>query len=129
MPTYITGGDGNSYCTIDGDGNFSVEEANWDATCGMDEVSNIQTGGFYASVKTLKKGTGSMKIVYDGDLPPSFEEGDTIAVTMGVTGGPGFTGNVNITKMAWPTFTPKSAIRFNLDWESNGPYTKTGMGG
>jgi hypothetical protein len=125
MATYLNGT--NSTVTIDGTP-MAVEDGNWEGSVGMDEVSNLLTGGFYSSVMTLKKATGSLTCVYDGDSPPDFEEGDTIALAIAVTGGPGFSGNVNITKMSWPKIGVKAAVRYSFDWESNGPYVKTGIG-
>lgn len=123
MATYMAGM--GSTATIDGTP-MAVEEGSYELGVGVDEVSNLNTGGYYASVTTLKKATASLKCVYDGDSPPDFEEGDTVALVLAVPGGPGLSGDFNVTKMAWPSIGPKAAVRYTFDLESNGPYAKTG---
>lgn len=123
MATYVAGKD--STATVNGTA-MAVEKASYECTVGTDEVTNLNTGGFYASVNTVKKATASVACIYDGDEPPDFDEGDTIALVLAVPSGPGLSGDFNVTKMSYPVVDPKAAVKYSFDVESNGPYIKTG---
>lgn len=123
MATYLAGK--QATCTIDG-ATMAVEDGSYDTTCDGDEVTNLNSGGFYEDVPTLKKATCSLKCVYDGDSPPDFDEGDVVALVIAVPNGPGLSGNFRITKMAYPVVNPKAAVKYSFEANSNGAYTKTG---
>lgn len=102
-----------------------VEDGDYGGASSTDEVTNLTSGGFYESVNTIKKLTGSLVIVYKSESPPDIEEGDSVAMSVTIPDGPGFAGNVRITEMRYSTPKPKAAVRINLSFESNGAYTKT----
>jgi hypothetical protein len=123
MATYLAGTDAT--VTIDGTP-MAVTDGNYECTVATDEVTNLNSGGFFSSVNTVKKATASLTCVYDGDAPPDFDEGDTVAIVLAIPSGPGISGNFNVIKMAWPSISPSAAVKYSFDLESNGSYVKTG---
>jgi hypothetical protein len=123
MATYLAGT--GATATVDGTP-MAVEDGSYELTAAEDEVTNLNSGGFYDAVTTIKKCTASLTCIYDGDSPPDFDEGDSIALVIAVPGGPGISGNFNVTKMAWPSISPSAAVKYNFDVSSRGPYIKTG---
>ena len=138
MATYLSGQ--KATCTINGK-TMAVEEGSYETTSGVDEVTNLLSGGFYEDIPTIKRATCSIRCVYNGDDPPDFDEGDVVALAIDVPAivadpeadppvearprGPGITGNFRITRMAYPIVNPKAAVRYNFDGSSNGAYVKT----
>ncbi len=138
MATYLQGQ--KATCTINGTP-MAVEEGSYETTSGVDEVTNLLSGGFYEDLSTIKRATCSIRCVYDGDSPPDFDEGDLVALAIDVPAiaadpeadppvlarprGPGITGNFRITRMAYPIVNPKAAVKYNFDASSNGAYVKT----
>lgn len=123
MATYLAGKDAT--VTINTVA-MAVEDGSYDTTSATDEVTNLNTAGFYSSVNTIKKATGNLKCIYDGDAPPDFDEGDTITMAIVIPSGPGLSGSFKVTKMSYPTVKPDAAVKYSFDFESNGTYTKTG---
>jgi hypothetical protein len=105
---------------------MAVEEGSYNTTSGVDEVTNLNSGGFYEDVSTIKRATCSLRCVYDGDLPPDFDEGDVVTLAIAVPNGPGLSGNFRITQMAYPVVNPKAAVKYSFEATSNGAYIKTG---
>jgi hypothetical protein len=123
MATYLAGT--GATVTVNGTA-MAVEDGNYEATAAEDEVTNLNTGGYYDAVTTIKKCTASLTCIYDGDEPPDFDEGDSVAIVIAIPSGPGVSGNFNVTKMAWPSISPAAAVKYNFDLSSRGAYTKTG---
>lgn len=118
---------------------LDVEDGSYTTTSGVDEVTNLNSGGFYEDVPTIKRATASLRCVYNGDEPPDFDEGDIIAIVISapgsaaVTGPPAIpaippapmlSGNFRVVSMTYPIVTPKAAIRYTLELSSNGAYEK-----
>jgi hypothetical protein len=137
MATYLSGQ--KATCTINGK-SMAVEEGSYETNSGVDEVTNLLSGGFYEDIPTIKRATCSIRCVYNGDDPPDFDEGDVVALAIDVPAvvgsagppvvearprGPGITGNFRVTRMAYPIVNPKAAVRYNFDASSNGAYVKT----
>jgi hypothetical protein len=123
MATYLAGK--KATATIDGTV-MAVEDGSYNTTAGADEVTNLNSGGFYEDVPTIKRATCSLKCIYDGDSPPDFDEGDIVALAISVPNGPGLSGNFRITQMTYPVVNPKAAVKYSFEASSNGAYVKTG---
>ena len=123
MATYLAGK--KATATINGTA-MAVEDGSYNTTAGVDEVTNLSSGGFYEDVTTIKRATCSLKCVYDGDSPPDFDEGDVVELAIAVPGGPGLSGNFRITQMTYPVVNPKAAVKYSFEGSSNGAYVKTG---
>lgn len=123
--------------TIDGDP-MAVEDGSYTVTSGVDEITNLLSQGFYEDLDTVKSATASLRLVYDGDAPPTFTEGQVVPLSItvpgvaavtgppavaAVPGGPALGGNFRIRSMTFPTVTPKGSVRYTLDMGSTGPYT------
>jgi hypothetical protein len=137
MATYLAGK--KATCTINGVA-MAVEDGSYEASAGVDEVTNLNSGGFYEDIPTIKRATCSIRCVYDGDDPPDFDEGDLVALVIDVPAvaadagppvveavprGPGISGNFRITRMSYPIVNPKAAVKYSFDANSNGAYVKT----
>jgi hypothetical protein len=131
MATYLSGQ--KATCTINGK-TMAVEEGSYETTSGVDEVTNLLSGGFYEDIATIKRATCSIRCVYNGDDPPDFDEGDLVDLEIDVPAevgppakprGPGISGVFRVTRMAYPLVNPKAAVRYNFDASSNGAYVKT----
>lgn len=122
MATYLAGK--KAVATINGTG-MAVESGSYNTTAGVDEVTNLNSGGFYEDVTTIKRATCSLQCIYDGDSPPDFDEGDIIALAITVPNGPGLSGNFRVTQMTYPVVNPKAAVKYNFEASSNGAYIKT----
>lgn len=138
MAEYLAGK--GAICTINGTP-MAVEEGSYTATSSVDEVTNLQSGGFYEDVATIKRATCSIRCVYDGDEPPDFDEGDVVALSItqpavaadpladppieARPAGPGISGNFRITQMTYPYVNPKVAVKYSFEASSNGAYVKT----
>lgn len=100
------------------------------------KVTNANSGGFAQYKAGVKGATGTINMVYNGDSPPTIEEGQEITVICDVVGnetafenpteGPP-TGlmiamNVLITtvKAAWQV---DADFNYSFDYMSSGPYT------
>ncbi len=123
MATYLAGK--KATATINGT-TMAVEDGSYNTAAGVDEVTNLHSGGFYEDVTTIKRATCSLRCVYDGDSPPDFDEGDVVALAIGVPNGPGLSGNFRITHMTYPVVNPKAAVKYSFEASSNGAYVKTG---
>lgn len=123
MATYLAGK--NATATVNTVA-MAVEDGSYETTAGVDEVTNLNSGGFYEDVSTTKKATCSLKCIYDGDSPPDFDEGETITLAIAIPSGPGISGTFRVTKMAYPTINPAAAVKYNFDATSNGAYVKSG---
>lgn len=123
MATYLAGK--NAVATINGTP-MAVESGSYNTSAGVDEVTNLNSGGFYEDVTTIKKATCSLQCVYDGDEPPDFDEGDTITLAITIPSGPGLSGTFRVTQMTYPVVNPKAAVKYSFEASSNGTYTKTG---
>jgi hypothetical protein len=122
MAIYLAGK--NATVTIDGT-TMAVEDGSYSTNAGVDEVTNLNSGGFYHDVDTIKMSTVSLRCVYDGDSPPNFDEGDVVALSIAVPNGPGVSGNYRITRMDWPVVNVRAAVKYNFDATSQGVYNKT----
>lgn len=123
MATYLAGK--NATVTVDGVA-MAVEDGSYNLTIGVDEVTNLNSGGFYEDVPTIKKGTFDLKCVYDGDEPPDFDEGDTVALVIAIPSGPGVSGNARITEMNYPSIKPSAAVKYDFKGTFQAAYVKSG---
>lgn len=123
MATYLAGK--KATATINGTA-MAVEDGSFNTTAAVDEVTNLNSGGFYEDVTTIKRATCSLRCVYDGDSPPDFDEGDIVVLSIAVPNGPGLSGNFRITQMTYPVVDPKAAVKYAFEASSNGAYVKTG---
>jgi hypothetical protein len=138
MATYLQGL--KATCTINGEP-MAVEEGSYETTSAVDEVTNLNSAGFYEDVPTIRRATCSIRCVYDGDSPPDFDEGDLVELEIDIPAiaadpeadppvlarprGPGISGNFRITRMSYPIVNPKAAVKYSFDASSNGAYVKT----
>lgn len=137
MPAVYLAGK-KAICTIDG-APLAVEEGSWNATSGVDETTNLNSGGYYEDIDTVKSATLSIRAVYDGNDPPEFDEGDVVAISVvipgsaavvgppafpAVPGGPSISGNFRITSMSYPIINPKVAVKYSFEANSQGAYVK-----
>jgi hypothetical protein len=122
MATYLAGK--SATCTIN-EIPMAVEEGSYNTTTSVDEVTNLNSGGFYEDIPTIKRATCSIRCVYDGEEPPDFDEGDIVELDIAVPNGPGLSGNFRITSMAYPIVNPKAAVKYSFEASSNGAYVKT----
>jgi hypothetical protein len=125
--------------TIDASDPMDVEDGSFTVGIGVDEVTNLNSGGFYEDVPTIKRATASLRCVFNGDDPPEFEEGDIIALVISAPGAaeitgpplipaippaPILSGNFRVVTMTYPVVTPKAAVRYTLEVSSNGAYVR-----
>jgi hypothetical protein len=118
---------------------MAVEDGSYTTTVGVDETTNLLTNGFYEDEATIKRATGTLRLVYDGDNPPEFDEGDIIVLSISqpgraeITGppliparpgGPMLACNARVTSMTYPVVNPRGATKYSFDWSSQGEYTK-----
>jgi hypothetical protein len=118
---------------------MAVEDGSYNTTIGVDETTNLLSGGYYEDEGTIKKATATLRLVYDGDNPPEFDEGDIIVLSITipgtaavvgppavaeVPGGPALAGNFRVTSMTYPVVNPRGAVKYSFDCTSQGAYTK-----
>lgn len=138
MPQELLAGK-RAVATIDGEP-MAVTDGSYTTTSGVDEMTNLLSGGYYDDVATIKSARASLTLAYDGLSPPEFDEGDIIALSIAVPGtpavtgppaipgipsGPGIEGNWRVDSMTWPIVNPKGGVRYSFDCHTVGPYTKT----
>lgn len=118
---------------------MTVEDGSYTATAGVDETTNLLSGGYYEDVPTIKRATATLRLVYDGDNPPDFDEGDIITLSISlpgtpaivgppavpaIPGGPMLAGEFRVNTMTYPVVNPRGAVKYSFDCTSQGPYTK-----
>jgi hypothetical protein len=122
QPTYLAGKDAVAHFIED----MAVLDGSYDTEVDFDELTNLKSGGFHSGIPTVKKWSGSLDAVYEGDSPPEFDEGTFIpAASITIPGGPGVSGDVWITKVSYKGVTPKAGVRYTFTFVSEGPYAKT----
>lgn len=125
--------------TVDDSEPMDIEDGSYTTGTSVDEVTNLNSEGFYEDVPTIKRATASLRCVFNGDEPPDFEEGDIVAIVISapgaaaVTGPPAIpaippapmlSGNFRVVSMTYPVVTPKAAIRYTMELSSNGAYVR-----
>jgi hypothetical protein len=105
---------------------MAVEDGSYQTNGDVDEVTNLLSGGYYEDVGTIRRATVSLRCVYDGASPPTFNEHDLVAMVLSVPNGPRLAGNFRITRMDYPVVNPKAAVKYSFDANSQGVYTKSG---
>jgi hypothetical protein len=121
MPTYLAAK--NNITTIDGVV-AKVEAGTLNLNISTDEVTNSASGGYYEDVATIKqaKVTG-MRCVFDSEDPPTFNEGDLVAISITIAGGPTLTGEFRVGSITTPMLDVKAAVHYGFDLTSQGVYT------
>src|SRR5215207_2568373 len=71
---------------------MAVEDGSYNTTTGVDETTNLLSGGYGEDVATIKRATATLRLVYDGDAPPDFDEGDIITLSIAIPGTAAVTG-------------------------------------
>jgi hypothetical protein len=105
---------------------LAVMDGSYDAESEFDEMTNTKSGGFYSSVPTIKKWTGSLDCAYEGDSPPDFDEGELIeGASITIPGGPSISGDVYIDKVTFKSVTAKGGVKYSFTFHSEGPYTRS----
>lgn len=118
---------------------MAVEDGSYTASVGVDETTNLLSAGYYEDVATIKRATATLRLVYDGDSPPEFDEGDIIVLSIAipgtaavtgppavaaVPGGPMLAGNFRVMSMTYPVVNPRGAVKYSFECTSQGAYTK-----
>ena len=92
-------------------------------------MTNLAGGGYYESVSTYKKAEANADCIYDGDNPPTFEEGDLVPIVLTSADGIGISGTFRINSMNFPVLNVRNAVKYSLQMSSQGPYTRLYGGG
>jgi predicted extracellular nuclease len=120
MPTYL--GARKNVTTIKGVV-MKAEAGTLNLNIGTDEVTNSASGGYYEDVETIQDATISGgRFVYDGDDPPTFREGELVAVSVTIENGPALTGTFRVGSMSIPIMDVKAAVHYSFDLKSQGEY-------
>ena len=114
--------------TIDG-AEMAVEAGGFNCSSQEDEVTNLAGGGYYESVSTYKKAEANADCIYDGDNPPTFEEGDVVPIVLTSADGVGISGDFRINSMNFPILNVRNAVKYSLTMSSQGAYTRLYGGG
>ncbi len=115
----------NATVTVNGTA-YSVMDGSLKEDMDGEEVTNIQSGGYFEEVLTIKKMVFSgIKVVYDSNNVPSWGLGSVVTLALSIPGGTSFSGSVNVKSIDRKLITVRGAYTFTFDGNSNGPYTLT----
>lgn len=121
-PQYLAGKD----ATANFGGEMAVMDGSYDRECNFDEMTNLKKRGYYSSVPTDRKWSGSLDCAYEGDSPPTFDEGSFIeAASISVPGGETVQGDVYIDKINMKSVTAKGGVKYSFTFHSEGKYIVT----
>lgn len=91
----------------------------------MVDVTNARSNKYTEKKKGNKELAGDCTCVYNGDDPPTLNEGDEGTVVYAAVGGGNRTANVYITEVK-DNFTNDADYVYSFSFESSGAYTSTG---
>jgi hypothetical protein len=124
MPSGVYLAGKNATVTVEGTP-MAITDGSYTTMGDVDEVTNLLSQGFYEDVGTTRRCTTSLRAVYNGATPPTFNEHDIVNLAIAVPGGPGIVGLFRINRMDYPVVDVKAAVRYNFDATSQGAYTKS----